>query len=92
MTNIIETVDQLGKINAEIASLEASARKLKEELKALGKGVYEGNLYFADVQFNERADIKPELVRKLVDADTLAQVTVTSIRPAIVVKQLQAQA
>ena len=88
MTDIRNTVDQLGQINAEIALLEASARKLKAELIQQGAGVYEGNSYFADVQCFDSQEIKPDLVRKLVDPELVNQVTVTRENKRVVVKQL----
>jgi hypothetical protein len=88
MTDIRNTVDQLGQINAEIALLEASARKLKAELIQQGAGVYEGNSYFADVQYFDSQEIKPDLVRKLVDPELVNQVTVTRENKRVVVKQL----
>ena len=88
MTDIRNTVDQLGQINAEIALLEASARKLKAELIQQGAGVYEGNSYFADVQYFDSQEIKPDLVRKLVDPELVNQVTVTRENNRVVVIQL----
>jgi hypothetical protein len=91
MTDIRNTVDQLGQINAEIALLEASARKLKNELIQQGAGVYEGNSYFADVQYFDSQEIKPDLVRKLVAPELVNQVTVTRENKRVVVKQLPGQ-
>ena len=92
MTNIIETVDELGKINKEIALLEASARKLKAELIAQGVGEYQGTLYTADVQFFDSELIKPDLVRKLVAPEIVKQVTVTKENKRVVVSAMGAGA
>ena len=48
------TVDQLGNLQAEIAALLTQEKTLKDELKAEGVGVIEGDLYDATVYDSER--------------------------------------
>ena len=48
------TVDQLGTLQAEIAALQTQEKSLKDELKAEGVGVIEGDLYNATVYDSER--------------------------------------
>jgi len=81
-------VDELGKVNEAIAELEATASKLKAELKARGVGVYEGSAYSAEVQEYDRENISAPLVRKLADEDFVKQVTVTQHVKAVVVARL----
>lgn len=86
--NII--VDELGKVNEAIAELEATAGKLKAELKARGVGTYEGAVYSAEVQEYERANISVPMVRKFADEDFVKLVTVTQHVKAVVVARLEA--
>lgn len=48
------TVDQLGTLQAEIAALQSQEKDLKDELKAEGVGVIEGDLFDATVYDSER--------------------------------------
>ena len=50
----LTTVDQLGTLQAEIAALQTQEKSLKDELKAEGVGVIEGDLYDATVYDSER--------------------------------------
>lgn len=83
-------IDNLGIINQQIAELESTARKIKQELIARGVGKYEGQEYFAEVQHYDRATISPILVKEFGTTDFVAQVT--QVRPvdAVVVKRLEA--
>jgi len=81
-------IDELGIINVRIAELEATARKIKQELIARGTGKYVGEEFMAEVQHYDRASIDPALVRELCDVTTVAKVT--SIKPvdAVVVRRV----
>jgi len=81
-------IDELGIINVRIAELEATARKIKQELIARGTGKYVGKEFMAEVQHYDRASIDPALVRELCDVTTVAKVT--SIKPvdAVVVRRV----
>lgn len=83
---MFQIVDELGKVNQAIAELEAVAKKLKAELIAQGKGMYEGEGFVAEVQEYERANISATLVRKLADEDFISQVTQVQQIKAVVVK------
>ena len=82
-------IDQLGLINQQIADLEAQARKIKQVLIAKGVGTYDGMDFFAEVQHYDRATISPVLVKKLADADFVAQVTQVTEVDAVVVRRVQ---
>jgi PHP family Zn ribbon phosphoesterase len=82
-------IDDLGTINQQIAELESTARKIKQELIARGVGKYEGSDFVAEVQHYDRATINPILVKEFADEDFVARVT--QVRPvdAVVVRRVQ---
>ena len=82
-------IDDLGIINQQIAELESTARKIKNELIARGVGKYAGMDFIAEVQHYDRATIDPTLVRKLADADFVSSVTQIKAVDAVVVKRVQ---
>jgi hypothetical protein len=88
MTDLKKTVDALGAINEEIKALESAARKLKAELIQQGVGEYGGELYRAEVQFFDSELIKPDLVREILDAESLRKVTVTKSNERVVVRAI----
>lgn len=60
-------IDALGKVLAEIKDLENQANPLKEEVKAMGAGQHEGQLFMAtvsDVEETESYDAK-DMEKKL---------------------------
>jgi hypothetical protein len=81
-------IDELGIINVRIAELEASARKIKQELISRGIGKYEGEEFMAEVQHYDRASIDPALVRELCDVTTVAKVTTIKPVDAVVVRRV----
>ncbi len=82
-------IDDLGIINQQIAELESTARKIKQELIARGVGKYEGVDFVAEVQHYDRATINPILVREFGTTDFVAQVTQMKSVDAVVVKRVQ---
>ena len=86
--DMIKTIDTLGMIDKQIKDLEATARKLKDELIARGVGKYDGNLFQVNVQQFDRASISPTLVRELADEEFVASVTEIKTVNAVVVKPL----
>jgi hypothetical protein len=90
MTNnkIIKTIDTLGTIDKQIKELEATARKLKEELIKRGVGTFEGNLFQVSVQHFDQEVISSTLVRKLADEDFIKSVTEIRAQDRVVVKPL----
>jgi hypothetical protein len=81
-------IDDLGLINQQIAELEATARKIKQELIARGVGKYEGMDFVAEVQHYDRATINPVLVKEFGTADFVAQVTQVKPVDAVVVRRV----
>jgi hypothetical protein len=84
----MNTIDQLGTINQQIAELESQARKIKQALIAQGVGKYEGVEFFAEVQHYDRATINPILVKEFGTKDFVAQVTQVKAIDAVVVKRV----
>lgn len=73
-------VDQLGMLLAQIADLEAQAEVLKNELKNIGEGHIEGNLYKSCVTLSQRKTIdnKAVFAEANVPADLIAKHTKTT--------------
>jgi hypothetical protein len=84
----MNTIDKLGAVNQAIAELEATARKLKAELISKGVGVYDGELFTAEVQHYDRATISPRLVREVIDPELISSVTEIKGIDAVVVRKL----
>lgn len=82
-------IDDLGIINQQIAELESTARKIKNELIARGVGKYEGMDFIAEVQHYNRATISPILVKEFGTTDFVAQVTQMKEVDAVVVRRVQ---
>lgn len=83
-------IDDLGIINQQIKDLEASARRIKQELIARGVGKYAGMDFIAEVQHYPRETINPILVREYGDEDLLEKVTQLNMVDAVVVRKVQA--
>jgi hypothetical protein len=83
-------IDQLGLIDTQIKELEATARKMKQELIARGVGKYEGMEFTAEVQHYDRATINPILVKEFADEDFVTRVTQIKPVDAVVVRRVQA--
>jgi hypothetical protein len=83
-------IDQLGLIDTQIKKLEATARKMKQELIARGVGKYEGMEFTAEVQHYDRATINPILVKEFADEDFVSRVTQIKPVDAVVVRRVQA--
>lgn len=81
-------IDDLGIINQQIAELESTARKIKQELIARGVGKYEGVDFVAEVQHYDRATINPILVKEFATEDFIAQVTQVKPVDAVVVRRV----
>ncbi len=75
MTHI---VDQLGALQAQIATLEAEAKKIKQVLIAKGEGAYEGELFRAVVSASERNTLDMDAVRAKLSPQFIAAHTKTT--------------
>jgi hypothetical protein len=82
-------IDQYGEVDRQIKELEIIKAKFKAELIARGVGVYEGDSFFAEVQEYDRENISAPLVRKVLDASLLLQVTTIQHIQAVVVKPIE---
>jgi PHP family Zn ribbon phosphoesterase len=81
-------IDDLGIINQQIKELEATARKIKQELIARGVGKYAGMDFVAEVQHYPRETINPILVREYADEELIKNVTQVNMVDAVVVKRV----
>lgn len=59
----VAIVDKLGKLKAKIADITAQETVLKDELKTLGDGVYEGELFRATVSTHDKNYLDMDAVR-----------------------------
>ena len=63
MTDIqLSKIDELGMLQAQIADLEAKAKKLADEIKNQGEGHYEGSLFKGCVTLSQRATVNNKAV------------------------------
>lgn len=58
----LSKIDELGMLQAQIAELEAKAKKLADEIKNQGEGHYEGNLFKGCVTLSQRATVNNKAV------------------------------
>ena len=72
--NIIESVDQLGSLNAQIAALSKQADAIKSQLRKSGAGEYRGSLFRAVVSERSASRIDSDKVRNLLSEEQLAEV------------------
>lgn len=64
MTNLQTLVDDLGRLQAQIAELSAKEKAIKAALIAAGVGAYEGELFRASVSASERETLDMKAVRE----------------------------
>lgn len=62
--NVTLAIDELGRLQARIADLRAQEERLKDILKSLGDGAYEGELFRAVVASTERSTLDMKAVRE----------------------------
>lgn len=76
----LNTVDQLGLLQAQIADLELQAEVFKNELKNAGEGHVEGNLYKSCVTLSQRniVDNKAVFAEANVPKELIAKHTKTT--------------
>lgn len=63
-SNVAPVIDELGYLQAEIANLAEREAKLKNELRALGPGAHEGELFRVTVSTSVRETLDLEAVRE----------------------------
>lgn len=85
MNNLTSTIDALGMLNAEIASLEIQAKALKAVLVEAGPGKYQGDRYTVTVtEPSTRDQLDMDAVReKLSPQFIAAHTTVISVKPSV---------
>ena len=62
------SVDTIGHLRAEKARVDAKLKKLEDQLKERGAGVYEGNLFRATVSVSDRPVTAWKKIAKKLDA------------------------
>lgn len=85
-TNLSTTIDGLGEVRAQIADLELQEKALKEALKELEPGAYEGELFRLVITTPERTfrdDDFKEAIEELIEEHFSRQYIKahTSVRP-----------
>ncbi|UGY15199.1 hypothetical protein HAP48_0042860 [Bradyrhizobium septentrionale] len=63
-SNVGPLVDELGLLEAQIADIETKAQPLRDQIKAMGAGAYEGDLFRAVVSEYERKNLNMKAVKK----------------------------
>ena len=76
--NLPNLVDKLGGLNAQIATLQAEADAMKDELKASGLPEVLGKRYRASISTASSSRLDPALVRPLLSPEQLAICTKTT--------------
>ncbi len=73
----LSKIDELGLLQAQIADLEAKAKKIADEIKNIGEGQYEGSLFKGCVTLSQRPTVNNKAVYKAADvpADLIAKHT-----------------
>jgi uncharacterized Zn finger protein len=85
-----ELVDSLGAIKAEIATLTAREKVLKDKLIALGESAIDGDMYRATVSTSERETLDMSAVRaKLSPQFMAAHTNVTTVTAVRVVARIR---
>ncbi len=75
--SVAATVDALGVVKSEIASLEADEQRLRALLISAGPGSYNGDMYDASVAIAERNTLDMEAVRAKLSPQFIAAHTRT---------------
>jgi regulator of replication initiation timing len=70
----MQIVDQLGALNAQIATLNAQAEAIKKILRESGAGEYRGDVFRAVVSERSSSRIDAKKVRQLLTEEQLAEV------------------
>lgn len=81
-------VDQLGLINAQIATLEREAETIKEELKASGLKRIPGSLYKVTISSSERSALSATAMRAYLTPEQIKACTTTTTVTSVTVRGL----
>jgi hypothetical protein len=69
---VTTAIDTLGALQAEIANLTYRAERIKDSIKALGDGAYEGATFRATVSTSERETLDMKAVREKLSPQFIA--------------------
>ena len=82
-------IDELASIQQAMATLEATAAKLKARIKAKGLGLHMGEKYYAEVLEYDRPQLNTKLVKEMVDDTIISACTEIKHIQSINVKEIQ---
>jgi cell division protein FtsB len=83
-TNLTAAIDQLGDLQAQIAELTTRAKAIKDEIKELGDGAYEGELFRVTVSTSERETLDMAAVREKLSPQFIR--AHTNVTPVVTVR------
>ena len=81
-------IDELASIQQAMATLEATASKLKARIKAKGLGMHLGERYYAEGLEYDRAQLNTKMVKEMVDAEVISACTEIKHIQSINVKEI----
>ena len=82
-------IDELASIQQAMATLEATASKLKARIKARGNGIHLGEKYCAEVIEYDRTQLNTKMVKEMVDESIISACTEIKHIQSINVKEIQ---
>ena len=82
--NVTLAIDELGRLQARIADLRSQETALKDIVKSLGTGSYEGELFRATVSFTERETLDMTAVREKLSPQFIR--AHTNVTPVVTLK------
>jgi hypothetical protein len=82
-------IDELASIQQAMATLEATASKLKARIKARGNGIHLGEKYCAEVIEYDRTQLNTTMIRSMVDESILSACMEVKHIQSISVKTIQ---
>lgn len=78
ITTLQKLVDELGTVHEQFKMLASKEKELKDAVKRLGPGVFDGLVFIATSEQRTRTTHKTELLRAKIDAALLKECEVTS--------------
>ena len=82
-------IDELASIQQAMATLEATASKLKARIKARGTGMHLGEKYYAEVVEYDRAQLNTKKICSMVSDEIVVECTEIKHIQSINVKAIQ---